>query len=99
MTIVTAASSNHFRCLENLLYTISLFEPDTRTLVYDLGLTRRERGAVRVRAAVSVRRFQFDGYPDWLRLSPHGGKGRRSGAYAWKAPIVHEGLADFPGPV
>lgn len=86
MIIVTAASSNHFGCLKNLLYTISGFEPDTRTIIYDIGLTEAE--SKEISSKWEVGKFQFELYPDWIRLGMGTERGRRSGAYAWKASII-----------
>jgi len=78
LTIVTAASSNHFRPLLNLLWTIRHFEPKTKAVVYDLGLHNEERGAV-IGTGYDLRPFPFFAYPDWVRDLMK---------YAWKAACV-----------
>ena len=60
LTIVTGASSNHFRCLRNLLDSIQRFEPTTRTIVYDLGLSPAELRELR---AYEVRHFAYNQIP------------------------------------
>jgi hypothetical protein len=44
LVIVTAASENHFDVLKrSLLQTIYIYEPDTRVIIYDLGLSLASR--------------------------------------------------------
>jgi Protein of unknown function (DUF1647) len=83
LVIVTAASSNHFECLRNLLYSISLYEPRTRTIVYDLDLKPAE---VRKLEADhwEVEKFPFEKYP------PHFDLKIERGQYAWKPAIIAE---------
>lgn len=86
ITIVTAASSNHFRSLLQFLGTVP---SDVRVIVYDIGLAELERSQL-----PSVRAFDFDAYPPFLRLtSPD------AGAYAWKPVIVHDVCREFGGVV
>jgi hypothetical protein len=92
LTLVTAASSNHFRCLKNLLLTISVFEPDTRTIVYDLGLTPREAASLR-KERWEVRRFPFKDHPSHLNVRIERGQ------YAWKPVIVADTLREVGGMV
>src|SRR5581483_3934485 len=83
LVIVTGASSNHFRCLKNLLHSIELFEPQSRTIIYDLGLTTDEVADLTT-TGYDVRRFGFDGYP------PHVNIKVANGQYAWKPIIIAE---------
>jgi Protein of unknown function (DUF1647) len=99
MTIVTAASSNHFRCLCHLLYTARLYEPDSRVLVYDLGLCAAERRHVQKLKSIEYRIFKFEQYPKWTRFQPVGGRAEQRGCYAWKPIIVHDALEEFGGKV
>jgi hypothetical protein len=88
ITIVTAASSNHFRSLLQFLGTV----PEVRIVVYDIGLSQYERDLLPSRAI--VRTFHFDLYPAFLRLSAPD-----SGAYAWKPVIVYDVCREFGGVV
>jgi hypothetical protein len=81
LLIVTGASSNHFNCLKSLLYSISLYEPQSRTIVYDLGLTEKEVAEL-VAAGHEVRFFRFEDYP------PHVNINVAHGQYAWKPIII-----------
>jgi hypothetical protein len=84
VTIVTAASSNHFRSLLQFLGTVP---SGINVVVYDIGLSDHERAQV-----PSARRFAFDQYPSFLRLSA-----ADSGAYAWKPCIVYDVCREFGG--
>lgn len=86
LTIVTAASSNHFRPLLNLLYTLDTFEAGSRVIVYDLGLEALDQLHAR-----ELRRFPFEKYPRHVALDAR--------SYAWKPIIVAEVLGEVAGPV
>lgn len=98
LTIVTGASSNHFRCLKNLLYSISLFERETKVVVYDLGLKKREFEEL-IHDGWEVRRFDFKKYPKHLRIKEVKKKndlyhGENAGCFAWKAVIISDILKE-----
>lgn len=90
LVIVTGASSNHFRCLTHLLFTISRFE-NARTIVYDLGLEPHQ--LERLKEKWEVRRFPFEKYP------PHFDMRVGMGQYAWKPVIVVDTLRETGGNV
>jgi hypothetical protein len=78
-TIVTAASSNHFRCLLSLLWTIAKFEPRARVIVWDLGLTAEEHSTLRdappfYLANWELKTFDFTKYPPHFNLNAHAGR-------------------------
>jgi hypothetical protein len=85
IVIVTGASSNHFNPLKNLLYTISIFEPSTRTVVYDLGL-KAEQVVELEKAGWKITPFPFEKYPPHLNIKVNRGE------YAWK-PVIIAGTA------
>jgi Protein of unknown function (DUF1647) len=99
MTIVTGASTNHFRCLCHLLYTAKLYEPDSRLLVYDLGLGVAERRHIQKFKGMEHRIFNFKQYPEWTRFQAVGGGAEQRGCYAWKPIIVYDVLQEFGGMV
>ena len=92
LTIVTGASSNHFPCLKNLLDSVSLFEPETRTVAYDLGLTAPEAAQLDAKNVV-VRKFDYSRYPAYIDIRVDAGQ------YAWKPIIVADALREFGGMV
>jgi Protein of unknown function (DUF1647) len=99
MTIVTGASSNHFKCLCHLLFSLGVYEPHTRIVVYDLGLSSQECAHLRNFKGLNFRKFNFAKHPEWMGLRASGNKGERSGQYAWKPIIVHDTLVEFGGMV
>jgi hypothetical protein len=78
-TIVTAASSNHFRCLLSLLWTIAKFEPHARVIVWDIGLTAEEHSTLRdappfYLADWELKTFDFTKYPPHFNLHVEAGR-------------------------
>jgi hypothetical protein len=92
LTLVTAASSNHFHCLKNLLHSLSVFESETHAIVFDLGLGPAELEELQ-RGNCDVRRFPFEQYPPHLNITRHAGQ------YAWKPVIVADTLRETNGMV
>lgn len=92
ITIVTAASSNHFRCLNNLLWSINEREPRARVIIYDIGLSDEERTYLPsfVRHG-ELRKFDFTKYPAHFKLSEN------SGRMAFRPVIVHEVAKELGG--
>jgi hypothetical protein len=79
VTIITGASSNHFMCLQSLLWTISVFEPTARVIVLDLGLTAAESSALTdvppfYLANWELRKYAFENYPDHFRMENNAGR-------------------------
>jgi len=72
LAIVTAADSSHAGPLGNLLFSIALFEPFARVIVYDLGLEGHE---VKALEAPEIRRFPFERYPAHVAMAAR--------SYAW----------------
>jgi hypothetical protein len=84
ITVVTAASSNHFRSLRQFLESVP---PNVRTIVYDLGLRPDEAAQI-----PDIRVFDFSQVPPFVRLSAPD-----SGAYAWKPCIVYDVCREVGG--
>jgi hypothetical protein len=79
LTLVTAASSNHFRCLQSLLWTIAKFEPLARVIVWDIGLTAAEHSTLRdtppfYLANWELKTFDFAQYPSHFNLRVEAGR-------------------------
>jgi hypothetical protein len=82
-TIVSAASSNHFKSVCQMLKSIP---EDFHVIFYDIGLTDSERDFIQINfPKVVVRIFDFSKYPKHVLLSSPD-----AGAYAWKPIIIHE---------
>merc|ERR1711879_511308 len=95
LAIVTAASENHYGVLkQSLLKTIHIYEPQTRVIIYDLGLSpdsRRELERLCAKRGVwSVRTFDYSRYPSYMSITI------ARGEYAWKPIIIKEVVDQFP---
>jgi hypothetical protein len=86
ITIVTGASSNHFNCLKNLLWSVSTFTPEIHTVVYDLGLTRLEASQI-----VNIRKFDFSKYPSYFAIKDN------SGRMGFRPVTVQQAAQEFGG--
>jgi hypothetical protein len=87
-TFVTAASSNHFKSLCQLLGTLS----GETVHVYDLGLTTDEVEHLRSTFRVTYKIFPFDRYPEFVKItSPD------AGAYAWKPILIADAYSETTG--
>jgi len=88
-TIVTGASSNHARSIVQFLKSVKIFEPSSRCIIYDLGLTCEqveniskmiENGS----GLWEIRRFDYSLVPDYFNIEVNAGE------YAWKPVIISE---------
>ena len=83
ITIVTAASSNHYKSAKQFLRSCP---QSSHVIFYDIGLTFQEASDLQHEFPnVTYRLLDFTKLPDFAQLTaPH------AGAYAWKPYIVHE---------
>jgi hypothetical protein len=94
MVLVSASDSSHVRSLCNWLRSAARHEPDTETLVYDLGLAPAERDALRAcHPRVTLRKFEYQNYPAFFDVKTNAGE------YAWKPAIIHEVMVSSQAPV
>ena len=90
LVLVTGSSSSHFKRLYQFLESIHIFEPNTKTVVYDLGLKDIERDTLlRDFKNIDLRKFDFDKYPDYVNININDGE------YAWKPIIIDTVLNEF----
>ena len=82
LIVVTAASSNHFGALKQMLE--SLRRLDARVECYDIGLTSREARALPRWDGFFYHKFDYATHPPHLDVSVNAGE------YAWKPVIVAE---------
>jgi hypothetical protein len=88
--IVTGADTTHYRSLYQLLSSLRIHEPDTRIIVFDLGLVDAERQDLnRSFPAAEVRIFDYSRYPDYFNIRVNAGQ------YAWKPVIICELLSEL----
>jgi hypothetical protein len=82
LVVVTALSSNHFKESTDFFGSVLSKLPDSKVIVYDLGLTEKQVNAIQSYCNVlDVRRFNFTRYP------PHT---KNLFTYAWKPFIIKE---------
>jgi len=94
MILVTGADYTHGRSLRQLLASVRRFEPNMRTIIYDLGLTVGQRLRIRIGfPTFELRRFAWEQYPAHLDIKI------RTGEYAWKPVIVWSVLEGAGEPV
>ena len=88
ITILTAASSNHYKSVCQFIKTIP---PSFKTIFYDIGLTNEEReNLLLLFPLLDIRMFDFSKYPTFVLLtSPC------AGAYAWKPIIIYDVLCEL----
>ena len=92
ITVVTAASSNHFKSVCQFLRSV----PDSFNVIfYDIGLTSSEEYHLKSSFPnVTYRFFDFSKYPEYVKLSSPD-----AGAYTWKPIIIHEVYSELSGGV
>ncbi len=82
LVVVTAASSNHFGALVQML--TSLRDLDARVECYDIGLTAAEAEALPRWPRAVHRTFDYDAHPGHMHVTINAGE------YAWKPVIIAE---------
>jgi hypothetical protein len=92
LTIVTGASSNHVRCLRNLLRSIDHHET-APVVVYDLGLAPEEAAQLRAEGRQVVR-FPFERYPPYF-----GTRAKTGQPCSWKPLLIREVIEAVDSPV
>ena len=63
LVVVTAASNNHYAESQDMIGSVQKFLPNTKLIVYDLGLTQKQKEKLHRYCNVEVRPFQFENYP------------------------------------
>ena len=81
LVVVTAYSSNHFKEGNGIIASVQKHLPQTKILLYDIGLTAEQRSNASKYCNVEVRTFQFDEYPEHVK---------KIRTYAWKPLIIRE---------
>ena len=87
LVMLIAISSNHFRESEKYFAMANAKLPNTKIIVYDLGLKKNEIEALQSYCNVQeVRKFKFDQYPGHVKKLQN---------YAWKPLLINEMSKDF----
>ena len=80
--LVSGSNAAMFDRLVNLVGSFHVWEPGTRVILYDLGLSPAQAADVLTWEHVEYRSFPFGGYP------PHVKSMGENGSYAWRGPIL-----------
>lgn len=105
MVVVTAATDNYFRRLQDLIGSIHQFDGDTPVYVYDIGLRQAQVSELLRYKNVNYRRFDYDKYPPFIRkraapLAPDYQRATNGGMrQAIKLLVLAELMDEIPNPV
>ncbi len=67
LVMVTPISSNHFEESKDYIGTVHKHLPNTRIIVYDVGLKEQEVKTLKSYCNIEVKTFNFSKYPDYTR--------------------------------
>lgn len=68
LIIAMGASSNHFTGLLTTIYHVKRYEPQSRLIVWDLGLDNWQRKELNSLRRVDVKTFPWKDFPDWMNV-------------------------------
>jgi hypothetical protein len=95
LVIVTGANHNHFKSLKQFVASAIKYEPFSKVIIFDLGLTASQSAEIRklieTNPLVEIREFLFKNYPPHLNIEVNAGE------YAWKPAIINEVASKYPG--
>ena len=80
----TALSKNHYNEAQDMIASVQYHLPNTRLIVYDLGLTEAQRKTLSSYCNVELRSFKFEEYPPHVRTLQF---------YSWK-PLIAKKLSE-----
>ena len=83
LVVVTGISDNHFEEAMDMIGSVHHFLPDTKIILYDVGLSKSHLQALHCIENIEVRHFNFAKYPDF-------GKRYGLGGHTWKVHVVNE---------
>ena len=86
LVMVTGISSNHFKESKAFFGSVHEHMPNTKIIVYDLGLTDSQVSTLQTYCNVEIRKFNFQKYPEYFKNLLN---------YAWKTAIAKEMSEEF----
>ena len=89
LVIVSAISSNHMAEATEMIISVQKHMPNTRLIMYSLGLTDKEMVLLRSYCNLELRVFDFDKYPD-ISYCRH-----KLYKFGWKPVIVNEVVREY----
>lgn len=88
LVIITGANHNHFESLKQFVASAFRFEPSSKLIIFDLGITSSQlielRKLISTKPLVEIREFLFHKYPPHMNIEINAGE------YAWKPVIISE---------
>ena len=90
LAIVSASDSTHFKSLIQFIKSVQYYENGSRTVIYDLGMTKEETDIIRRDYPfVRLRVFDYTRYPWYFNIKIEAGR------FAWKPVIILKVLSEF----
>ncbi|XP_038059862.1 uncharacterized protein LOC119730871 [Patiria miniata] len=86
LVVVTAFSQNHYKEALGMIGSAQQTMPNTRIVVYDLGIQESYKDKVRALCNVELRPFQFNKYPAFVK---------KVLTFSWKIIIIKEAVNEF----
>ena len=86
LVMVTGISSNHFTESKALFGSFHEHMPNTKIIIYDIGLTDSQVSTLQTYCNVEIRKFNFQKYPEYFKKFKN---------YAWKTVIAKEMSEEF----
>jgi hypothetical protein len=91
-TILTGCSDNHYTSVINNLASVKMYEPLSRVIIYDLGMSSEHALELKVKfPEFEIRYFDFQKVPDYFNISINRGE------YAWKPAVIADSVTDVGG--
>lgn len=90
LVIITGSDSSHFKSLYQLLDSLAIYEKNTKIIIFDLGITFKEREIIKKKfPSFDLRKFDYSHYPAYFNIKLNAGE------YAWKPVIINNVLNEF----
>jgi len=86
LVYATALSRSHYNEAQDMIASVQHHLPNTRLIVYDLGLTETQKNTLSSYCGVELRLFKFKKYPPHVRTIHY---------YSWKPLIAKELSEEF----
>ena len=93
LTIVTGSDFTHAKSLINFLRSANQHAPETKLIVYDLGMTPKQIQRITKIFNYEIRKFDYSKYPAYFNIKI------AAGEYAWKPVIIAEVAKQYCGTV
>lgn len=86
IVVVSACDAAYASRELNMIASVQYWSPQSKIIIYDLGMNEKQREAIAGACNVQLRTFPFDRYPLHVRVLKK---------YAWKPIIIREVVQEF----